>query len=314
MRSGPYQRELRRALRAEYGVTDARVVKGHGRTSHPRLLFTHAGREWDFLIAGSPSDERSATVKMQEMRRALGPPPPPELAAPRRKLESMMPPLDNADHPDRTQSLPVAPPTYPGHVAVYADRVRFSVPAEIATLFGAPTGIQLRQTDAESWEVLRANVKRPALKEDLRIESTDPAVRRELAPFGLSPAEFLVQDGVMLIHCPAATRRPLASNAGPQQRRRKRSDPPGLNRVLDASGGGASGFPATPAPGAYLDPVPSAPSPAALKRVQVAVPTPDEIKRVLEDVRRVEALTPYRLKMTKDEAGLHWAWIAPRIE
>jgi hypothetical protein len=96
---------IARELKAA-GVDQYQVERGG---KHPRLVFTHAGRQINYTLSGSPSDHRALRNMVHDLRGLLGlatirmppPPPPPD------------PPLDPAQVAAARLRVAANPPTLP---------------------------------------------------------------------------------------------------------------------------------------------------------------------------------------------------------
>lgn len=310
----PYQREIADYLRDEYGATDVHL-QGGGK--HPRLCFRYLGAEQHVTIAQTPSDANAAVVKKGDVRRLLGSPPErPE--KPRRKLEDMMPeplsmrpaltvePLNPAVRPEHVSHLAAVgvgpePQTYPGTLARYRDRWRLSVPTEVWRRFRSqPMSLQILKAGG-GW-LLRPTThgRAPKISDSRKANSTiehmiDFATPRvNEGTYAATPAEFTVRGDDVYIRLIEAVR-PLLRTAPTGPRKKRVSDV-----KVDAP------------PSAIEFPEPTRIGTQATGQVHDTA----TLRSLLEQVRAVEAATPYRLTRLRDnkDGTERLAWSAPRIE
>lgn len=283
--SKSYERAVRDYLTDRYGAT---VLASDAGGKHRRLRFEHCGRPYVLTLASSPRhDERSAiSMKMQDIRRLLGPPSDrPTATAARRTMEDMMP-LDSASEP-----LPLPPSSTAvssstscdGRMAYYSpNRLRFYVSAAFAAAM--PDGPYLAsRVGMDMWELHPDKSGRHRLVKAgvwRCLEFNVPNL--DLGPFGSTPARYVLVDGHVLVDLDVADLRPV-----------------------------------TPRPvAAPVQDVSAAPPAAAPAPVPVGVPTPDDLRAILADIRRVESTTDRRLVRLQASDGreARWAWKADLID
>jgi len=306
-----YHSDVLALLRDDYGVTDAKLDRGG---SHPRVTFTYDGEPRHVTLNNKAFSPRAFDMKRQDIRRLLGDPPP-RPTRERRTMEEMMSgfnplPLQalNSSAGDLVTLKMKKEPSVvaQGRMAIYTMGVRFDIPLEVAYAFGAtettPIRIAVVKNDQDLWTITtRTNGhKLPTMHYSYRskryeINHPDSA---DAVPCGLSPAEYLVESGVILVRCPLATRVPLAANAGKQKIHVRR-------KAVEANDELVSN-PEEKTAAEQLRPIPNI--------LITSTPTAFEadIRACLDALRRIEATTPYRLGRRKADGA--WCFSAPRIE
>lgn len=288
--STEYERAVERYLADAYGVT--RIEKGFG-GRHPQWRFTHGGREHVLIMQAAAhrrvreGNGRSVVLKLQDIRRKLGPP--------AKLAESAKLGYDGAVEEQENEmieakpALPASPPTpqpkrWDVGVATYRNSVspnaslRLNLPQELVDAFGQPLAVEVLGDEDLKITVDQRGATPKAPKTSRADERVLCWVVPDVArPFGRSPAEAVVVDDAILVHCPLATRRWL-------------SDAPAAARPKPAE----------------TKPSATEPSMPSVTHNDVADAT-----ACLAELRRIEAETPYRLMREKD--GGDWIFVAPRI-
>lgn len=291
MTSSPatYRRAVVRYLRDEYGVAEVKEPPRAGGGDHPRLRFSYAGRERTLTLHGTASkvDAHALAMKLQDIRRDLGPPPARCEANGKRKLENMMPDLPpEAKALEPLSSYPKPPPAVgAGRVALYENGgsrlLRFHLPEAAVERFVAGGFVSIHQIEGIGWQIRHARSGRTEIRHDPKkgwtVNRTD--TRAEISagidPFPSTPTEV------------TATADEIHVRALFNQARPSRSGRPRKVKSRDMT------------PHALILEHPE----SSIKPAATA-----DIRAALEAVRRIEAETAYRLVKLKDPE--RWAFRA----
>ncbi len=308
-----YHQQVLDFLTDTYGVTDAEITHHGG--PHPKLRFTYADKKIHATLQRDRADDPSLfNMKRQDLRRLLGTPPGGDslllpAAKPKRTLETMTTDLNTAaalktapssaissammiQSSPMEQSNPPIPPVILGRFCCYKDRIKFIFPPQIAqTMKGQ--ALQVRRLVGCNWRIEShpdKNRKVPQVnlhKVNWEFEVTDPELRKGLPLLGPSPAEYMLDGNKVHVKLLLDQTQPLAR----QRREAVESITP------------ASTKPAQPASAAFPD-------------LTTGDVTLTQMHAALEELRRIERLSLYRLVKlaAKDEGGERWAFRAPLIE
>jgi hypothetical protein len=295
-------------LRDDYGVTDAEQREGG---KHPCVRFTHRGRRFR-LTLGHDGRKGSVDMKLQDIRRLLGPPPSPAPSdKPRRRLEDMMPEqaqIGAAGHqvqffaPATTGEVTRASPEHlAARVAAYknGNRLRLHVNVPETMVSGWAVGVGARAVGEDAWELYpdsstHRSWSRGDTRGTVKVDLYDATVM-ETEPFGSSGAEVVSVDGHLLITCRVKDR--VALGQRPEKRRPSANSSETVKsatiteRDLEAWGsvGGTGTYGATG---------------ASYRERMVAV---------LREIAALEAETDRRLVRVKDSTPRRWEWHAAPV-
>lgn len=288
-----YRRDVIALLKDDYGVGDVTIVAG---TNHPRLKFKYDGEEHTITLPNKVFGPTAFDMKRQDIRRLLGPPTTGRIELQHTVKEETMS-VSEGDF-DAPRVVPHNPDVkiWDGSVSALAlsrdltkTRLIFTIPAALSDdEFGWVGGLDIIMIDDESWEITaNPNRKRPTFYH------SSPNLRRavtELVSAGgdrwaSSPAQYMLTNGTILVHCPKASRKLLPPAVKP---------PVAVSpKPLPNENGVDENFNKQ-----YARP----------RRTPTAMKT-DRVKTTLDEIRRIEAETPYRLVK---RAG-KWVFVAPVI-
>lgn len=281
-----YHRTIISALR-DHGARDVRLVPG-GR--HPHVDFVFRDKSFNLAVHHNPPGHSDAAIiKVKELRTMLGEP---DVAAPReaRRLDDM-----TLSMSDRATSNSL------GGVAMYLDpakklRLRFFLPDEIATLIDERL-VDIQRMSQDMWLVsitekdIGRRIRREGRKWQLNVGNAVELTRGYSTPFGVTPAEYAVVDGKIMIRLLTDQIRPIEARKQKQQISALHAVDPPIIRSEEA---------------ATSEDLPTTANGA--RWVESTMPDP---RAVLAAISKIEAATPYRLVKLK-EVG--WAWQAPTIK
>lgn len=315
-----YRREVRDYLRTGYGVTD--IEELHGK--HTKFRFAYNGRTIllplnDRNGAGKSS---ASDMKLQDIRRMLGPPPLDPDAAPerpRRTLDELMAEIPEAtplaDPVEEADPVPSPEPrrdALPARVAVYPSNKTLTMflPERLVAEFyraGGPRGVKVDFVAPDLWTVRHSPADRPSFREEgdcQKLQVGGAPTLERLGAFKSTPAECWLEGGCLRVRLTEAPHRygePV---------RKVKVEP---SKVI------------TKEPLAVADvhpdtiPVPSTTETVAAEEFFADAPvivsiTPDEsvtasqshLRTLLEQVRALEAETPWRLERDAETSVLRW--------
>lgn len=193
-----YQRAVRNYLVEMYHVNPGLPVGGG---SHDAFKFEYGGRQRRITLHHGTDETNAYVMKLQDIRRELGPPP-----RPKEEPEEKM-----VEKSGEEAFVAAYRGNKPGSL-----RVRFSIPRGLAEPF-LGRAISVEAQGEENW-VIRAHsdasITKPKFREKgVAIGYSDleaPLIENCFGqPFGKSPAEVVVVDGSLLIHSDPAKRVPV---------------------------------------------------------------------------------------------------------
>lgn len=290
-------------LRADYGIDDAEITRRSSK--HPKLLFTYLGKRCHVTLQRDNNDAPDLfNMKRQDIKRLLGTPPDMTLqSSQKRTLDQMTADLQaKAPSPGEigsnlpTQpSPPMLPKSAQGRVCRYADRIKFMPPASLLSSFkgkaltvrrldGARWKIEPHPDPTHKWPQIRFNHKQWGME-----ISRPTSLYEDLPLFGASPASYQLVDGAFIVELDTSKLAPR------QSKTRQKATLPATGELPNNDG----------RTGPYL----------ADAGGEV---THAQMHAALEEVRRIERLSLYRLVKLKgaDEAGggERWVFRAPLVE
>lgn len=262
---------------------------------HRKLRFNYRDKPITMTLAISPSDPDAAIIKIGDINRLLGHPPSyiEKKRIPRR-LEDMLP---------QTKESPMSlQPTgiYLGTVAHYgAGRLKFIVPEKLLTSEMISRRMEVSRLDGYGWELKptaafgRPHVHLVNNHHIFEAPRNQPDLTAGLEMFGRTPAEYMLEGDVILIH--------LKGERNAVKPRTRRTEPRTvIGETLHEQterltlGQTVFGKPVT-----EVEPISSTSI------------TESDMRAALAAVRRIEVATPYRIARTKEGVV---AFVAPRIE
>ncbi len=302
-----YHRTIVSFLR-DHGARDVRVVPG-GR--HPHVDFVFRDKAFNLAVhRDPPGHSDAALIKVAELRRLLGEPdaPPPRE---KRRLEDMMPAVPITNGHSQPVPAPPAEATWVGGMALYRDqknglRLRFHPPEAVVAVL--PGAVACARVDQDIWRLFPVEGSRPTIRREdrhylLAVGGSPDVVAGFTAPFGVSPSEYRLGDGEVLVHLLREQMRPIDSHPPRLPRRRKLlqatpTEPLEVGTTISAPGHQIDGKVIT-------DVISSRPPDPPTKSVGGSDP-----RSILAAIAEVERSGPYRL--VRLESG--WAWRAPTIK
>jgi len=311
-----YRNTVADYLREGYGATD---LKLRGGGSHPRYEFMLPDKTATFSVLlndrNGAGGSNAADMKLQDIRRLLGPPPwPNRSCAEKRTLNEMteqvaaeaaaLRPTDHDPIPDDVPDAGRAAVVLPSWKCAVSLRSKsnksldFFLPSEAVAAFhegnSGPRGTTIGFTAPRLWTVRHSDDDHHALGDrGVLVVGGKPYLSR-WAPFLRMPATVTLIGGRLEI--------------------RLDEEPRGAGAIPDAAG-------AAPPVGREETPVET-----EVETEKVSVPIPDlpttygpsrvlaDQVEVLRTIRRLESLTSYRLVKVRADDGSHsWEWRAPPI-
>ena len=216
-----YRAAVERALRRDYGITTIR--RSTNSKSHELLKFDYAGQQHVVsLNTHNAHGPNILAMKLQDIRRELGPPSTQPDAKPRRTLTQMTNELQTrAAHPSDSPSAPahssisIGPSVSIGRAALSTSaKGMSSLWLEPPKAFEIPvnTRYSVHRLESLAWELVPAPANTSPKKTvslgkkgDFQISSACEG----LEPFGRSPAEFLYESGHIIARVPPETLAPV---------------------------------------------------------------------------------------------------------
>jgi hypothetical protein len=207
-----------RALRTEYGVTDA--ITGHG-GNHPWVEFNHAGRRHRLAVSNAGGDKVAAVNwTRQALRARLGKPIEKETKMSYKAVEEATHLADrqlnilkdvaikkaNEQRLEKTTSPSACTVALYTYHAPDKCRLRFNIPSSLG--LDRWTGVAIKTLGQDAWELWED----PSIKRRWHTGERDGTVKLDVTVtaedlFGSSPAEAVIVDNDrLLITCPVATR------------------------------------------------------------------------------------------------------------
>ena len=319
-----YRREVRDYLRTGYGVTD--IEELHGK--HTKFRFAYNGRTIllplnDRNGAGKSS---ASDMKLQDIRRMLGPPPLDPDAAPerpRRTLDELMAEIPEAtplaDPVEEADPVPSPEPrrdALPARVAVYPSNKTLTMflPERLVAEFyraGGPRGVKVDFVAPDLWTVRHSPADRPSFREEgdcQKLQVGGAPTLERLGAFKATPAECWLEGGclrVRLTEVPHRYGAPVKVISPAEKAFSKTIDDLDKMPGSEPEGGEATVPLAVPPAAEDLVSTDSSHVLEDARNMPFAA-IQAHLRSLLEQVRALEAETPWRLERDAETGVLRW--------
>lgn len=303
-----HEREIVRWLRDTWPITDLKVAYGG---KHPRISFTYGGKRRSCTISGTPRDFSTSIFQAKrQLAKMLGSPPQVERVE-RKEIEMLAEP--------QAFNTPRVLPTKPeskavvarGSVALYTTtssrhvpRQRLEVKFSDDLYKALPTGARLMLKDddigGDEWTFMVSPLGAKISQHSKQWGITRYSEDVKFSTFGATPAEFLYENGTMLVRL---AQKPKAVNEIRSFSQKRRAD------ILRRREQTAAPTPVSVPTAQPAETAPT-PQPATSSAVNRAL-----IQSTVSLIRRIEAETDYRLvKVRGSDGNERWSFRVPPIE
>jgi hypothetical protein len=292
----PHHTEVLDYIKANYAPTTIELRHGG---DHPFIAFVVNGHPHRVTLQRDMSGASTMEMKIRDIHRLLGVPHTSPACPAKRRLEDMMPkPLAVLEDPKDDNTRPTTT-TYDIGVACYAaakpggpSRPRFFLPSALVAEFDNQLTYRVERVDDDTWKL---TPDRTVLKPHLLpyggefVMDVGPDTSAAAHLFGRSPGEAIIVDGSIVARVYPERKREVMKRA-------KRGSEAETQIVLNS--------PTTLADDELHDAIERSVEAPPLD----TAPTRAEIKACLEQLRRIERLTEFRLMRGKDSG--QWAFAA----
>jgi hypothetical protein len=297
-------------IKANYAPTTIELRHGG---DHPFIAFVVNGHPHRVTLQRDMSGASTMEMKIRDIHRLLGVPHTSPACPAKRRLEDMMPkPLAVLEDPKDDNTRPTTT-TYDIGVACYAaakpggpSRPRFFLPSALVAEFDNQLTYRVERVDDDTWKL---TPDRTVLKPHLLpyggefVMDVGPDTSAAAHLFGRSPGEAIIVDGSIVARVYPERKREVMKRA----KRGSATDGIPLTEIGDIPT--SAGVTSSAAPAREQQGAPSLGTVSMAKEDTTdTAPTRAEIKACLEQLRRIERLTEFRLMRGKDSG--QWAFAA----